>query len=77
MLRTAKAELEELPEPEELELEALELLPVPRALVDDLPALPVEALSLAELDCVLLVPPPETVSPTAPGSETIVPDSGA
>jgi hypothetical protein len=70
-LSTANDELEELVEDEEL------LEPVAPAAAPPVPEEePVpEELSLP-LDA-LLVPPPETVSPTSPPSETIVPFSGA
>jgi hypothetical protein len=75
-LRTAKAELVLEPEPVEEELEAvaarvLVAAPAPAVVLEPVPVeeeLPVEAL---------LVPPPETVSPTSPESETIVPLLGA
>ncbi len=75
-LSTAKAELEPVEEPldeppvlEEL-VALLELVAVAPAPVD------VEAADEEELEA-LLVPEPETVSPTSPERETIVPLLGA
>jgi hypothetical protein len=77
-LRTANAELEELDALEELE--ALLVAPVAERPVAPVPAPAVLAPEppdeLLELDA-LVVPLPETTSPTWPDSETIVPLSGA
>jgi hypothetical protein len=72
-LRTANEELEEPP----VLLEALE--PVAERPVAEAPAAPVELAvdPLDELLDALVVPLPETTSPTWPESETIVPLSGA
>jgi hypothetical protein len=77
-LRTANPELEEL---ELLELPvALEELPPVAVLPEDVPvAAPLEAVPPEEDELVeaLLVPAPETVSPTSPLRDTIVPLCGA
>lgn len=75
-LRTANAELEELDAAEELdELEAPVALR-PLAPVAPAPLAPDPLEELLELEA-LVVPLPDTTSPTCPDSETIVPLSGA
>jgi len=71
---------EELDELEELEEAVDEPPPVEPPVGDLLPPLPLDVLPLDELlvlDDALVVPVPDTVSPTSPESETIVPSSGA
>jgi hypothetical protein len=76
-LRSLSTANELLEEPDEPELdELLEEPPAPAVLAPVAEPLPDEELLSEELDA-LLVPPPETVSPTSPESETIVPLSGA
>jgi hypothetical protein len=78
-LRTAKAELEVLEEPLELLEEEPEAVAARVLVAAPAPAVVLEPVPLAEELPVeaLLVPPPETVSPTSPESETIVPPLGA
>jgi hypothetical protein len=78
-LSTAKAELEVLEEPEPEDEEEDAALPAERAVVAEPPA--VELPDPEELEELLfealVVPLPDTTSPTCPESETIVPLSGA
>ena len=77
-LRTANAELE-LEEPVEEEPEELDEPPAARPAVEEAApaALDPEPLEELELEEARVVPLPDTVSPTWPDSETIVPSSGA
>ncbi len=76
-LSTANEELDEPVEPEEDEADEL----APPVAADPRPLAPVVPSLLPDEACdaldARLVPPPETVSPTSPESETIVPLSGA